>query len=141
MADNPRKAAGQGGDVTAPNCSSTSPGRAGPVPLAASRAAATADDAVGVTLVAWQVDGETVAFDRTAPVRRPPGPRWGRGTTACAALAFDAGGNERDVALGRHRRPARRSAVCTCPSSTFAKQLKTHITSSKGCQSASEVIS
>ncbi len=55
--------------------------------------AATVTDDVGATLVAWQVDGETVAMDRTAPFAATwtpatPGPH------IVQALAFDAGNNQ-----------------------------------------------
>jgi len=54
---------------------------------------ATATDDVGVTLVAWQVDGTTVAMDATAPFTAT----WTPATTGLhviRALAFDAGSNQ-----------------------------------------------
>jgi hypothetical protein len=93
VADNPRKAVGLGGDSTAPevalDVAPSAPWFVGaPVTLTAS-----ATDDIGVTLVAWQVDGETVAMDASAPFSAawtPAAP----GSYAVRALAFDAGGNQ-----------------------------------------------
>ncbi len=91
-ADAPRKVIGLGGDTTAPEVTlavlaPTSPRAEAPIGLSAA-----ATDDVAVTLVAWQVDGETVALDRTPPYETTWTP-----TAASAyqvqALAFDAGGN------------------------------------------------
>lgn len=92
-ADNPRKVIGLGGDTTAPEVTlevaAPAPLRAGtPVTLTV-----TATDDEAVTLVAWQVDGETVAMDRTPPYEitwTPDAP----GEYRIQALAFDAGGNQ-----------------------------------------------
>ena len=92
VADNPPKVIGQGGDATLPqvtlDVAPPAPWWAGkPLILTAS-----ATDDVGVTLVAWQVDGETVAMDTTAPFTTtwtPPAPD----EYTVQALAFDAGAN------------------------------------------------
>ena len=93
MADNPSKVIGLGGDATLPKVTlevaPPAPWRVG-VPLTLT---ATATDDVGVTLVAWQVDGETVAMDTTAPFSTtwtPSAP----GPYGVRALAFDAGANQ-----------------------------------------------
>jgi hypothetical protein len=93
VADNPRKVIGLGGDATLPEVTLEI---APPAPClvgAPLTLAATATDDVGITLVAWQVDGETVAMDTTAPFSTTwtpsaPGPHVVR------ALAFDAGANQ-----------------------------------------------
>ena len=93
VADNPRKVIGLGGDVISPTVAVTvaPPGPwlvNAPVTLGA-----TATDDVGVTLVAWQVDGTTVAMDATAPFTAT----WTPATTGLhviRALAFDAGSNQ-----------------------------------------------
>ena len=93
VADNPRKVIGLGGDATLPkvtlDITPPAPWLVG-APLTLT---ATATDDVGITLVAWQVDGETVAMDTTAPFSTTwtpsaPGPHMVR------ALAFDAGANQ-----------------------------------------------
>lgn len=87
MADNPRKSIGLGGDVTAPQV------RLGAVAVGRQvHLTAAATDDVGVTLVAWQVDGVTVALDRTAPYAATwtsPAPR----QYDIVVQAFDAGAN------------------------------------------------
>ena len=93
VADSPRKVIGLGGDATLPevalDVASPAPWWVGkPLTLTAS-----ATDDVGVTLVAWQVDGETVAMDATAPFSTtwtPTAP----GEYVVRALAFDAGANQ-----------------------------------------------
>ena len=93
VADNPRKVIGLGGDATLPkvtlDITPPAPWLVG-APLTLT---ATATDDVGITLVAWQVDGETVAMDTNAPFSTTwtpsaPGPHVVR------ALAFDAGANQ-----------------------------------------------
>jgi carboxypeptidase T len=91
MADNPRKAAGAGGDVTPPSVSLAvtvaRPLIGLPVTLAA-----TAQDDVGVTLVGWQANGENIGMTEGPPFSltwTPSSP----GETVVQALAFDAGGN------------------------------------------------
>jgi hypothetical protein len=92
VADNPRKVIGIGGDVTPPAVglaiTTTEPFLTGrPITLTI-----TAADDVGVTLVAWQVDGQTVAMSTTLSFTAtwtPTEP----GTYTLQALAFDAGGN------------------------------------------------
>ena len=93
VADNPRKVIGLGGDATLPKVTLEI---APPAPWlvgAPLTLTATATDDVGVTLVAWQVDGETVAMDTTAPFSTtwtPSAP----GQYVVRALAFDAGANQ-----------------------------------------------
>jgi hypothetical protein len=93
VADNPRKVVGDGGDSTAPSVAlDPAPPALWPVGKPITLSAAATDD-VGVTLVAWQVDGTTVALDRTAPFSATwtpiaPGPH------SIRALAFDAGANQ-----------------------------------------------
>ena len=71
VVDNPRKVIGLGGDATLPkvtlDITPPAPWLVG-APLTLT---ATATDDVGITLVAWQVDGETVAMDTTAPFSTP----------------------------------------------------------------------
>ena len=93
VADNPSKVIGLGGDTTLPkvvlDVTPPAPWLVG-APLTLT---ATATDDVGVTLVAWQVDGETVAMDTTAPFSTtwtPAAP----GPYVVRALAFDAGANQ-----------------------------------------------
>jgi carboxypeptidase T len=93
VADSPRKMIGLGGDATLPEVTleitPPAPWRVG-APLTLT---ATATDDVGVTLVAWQVDGETVAMDTSAPFTTtwtPPAPD----EYTLQALAFDAGANQ-----------------------------------------------
>lgn len=92
VADNPRKVVGLGGDTTPPTVTVTvAPPAPWPVTVPVTLAASAADD-VGVTLVAWQVDGTTAAMDTTAPFTAT----WTRTTSGphvFQALAFDAGGN------------------------------------------------
>ena len=66
VADNPRKVIGLGGDAITPTVSITV---TAPVVSAgqAITATATVSDDVSVTLVAWQVDGQTVAMQTTSP--------------------------------------------------------------------------
>ena len=93
VSDNPRKVIGLGGDATPPEMTLEI---APPAPWlvgAPLTLIATATDDVGVTLVAWQVDGETIAMDRTAPFTAtwtPSAP----GPYVVRALAFDAGANQ-----------------------------------------------
>ena len=93
-ADNPRKVIGLGGDATPPEVSLAVEA---PVPWPAGAPitlTATVTDDVGVTLVAWQADGATVAMDRTAPFTadvdddaarpaHPPGAGVRRGRQRC----------------------------------------------------------
>lgn len=93
VADNPRKVIGLGGDATPPEVMLTlAPSAPWPVgrPITLT---ATATDDVGVTLVAWQVDGETVALDTTAPFAAAWAPA-AAGEHTVTALAFDAGANQ-----------------------------------------------
>jgi hypothetical protein len=91
VADNPRKVIGSGGDVVSPTVSlATSatlvlPGQ----PITAT---ATVTDDVGVTLVAWRVDGQNVALQTQPPFNLTWTPVI-TGTYTVQALAFDAGGN------------------------------------------------
>jgi hypothetical protein len=89
MADHPRKSIGLGGDVNSPQVSLTATQLPGS-PVVSLAAEATDDTAV--TLVAWQVDGTTVALDRSAPYTYS----WtapAAGTYEVTVLAFDAGAN------------------------------------------------
>ena len=61
VADNPRKVIGLGGDAITPTVSITVTAPAVSVGQAITATATVSDD-VGVTLVAWQVDGQTVAM-------------------------------------------------------------------------------
>lgn len=92
VADNPRKIIGLGGDATPPTVALTLqpsvPWLVGtPVTLTA-----TANDDEGVTLVAWQANGVTIAMDRTPPFEMTWAPDE-PGPYRLAALAFDGGGN------------------------------------------------
>jgi carboxypeptidase T len=88
MADNPRKTIGLGGDASPPQVSLATT----LLPDRQILLAAEAEDDIGVTLVAWQIDGVTVALDRTAPYTTTwTAPAAGRYDVV--ALAFDAGGN------------------------------------------------
>jgi carboxypeptidase T len=89
MADHPRKSIGLGGDATAPQVTLTAVQQPGSPAISL---AAEATDHAGVTLVAWQVDGATVALDRTPPYTLT----WtalAAGAYDVAVLAFDAGAN------------------------------------------------
>ena len=93
VADNPRKVIGLGGDVISPTVTLTVAPPAPWLVNAPLTLGATVADDVGVTLVAWQVDGSTVAMDATAPFTATwttaiPGPH------VIRALAFDAGANQ-----------------------------------------------
>lgn len=90
-ADNPRKVVGDGGDVVSPTISI----QVVPTSFIVGQsitATATVSDDVGVTLVAWQVDGQNIAL-----LARPPFDlSWtpsAAGPHTLRALAFDAGGN------------------------------------------------
>ena len=93
VADNPRKVIGLGGDVISPTVTVTvTPEALWPLNATVTLGATVTDD-VGVTLVAWQVDGATVAMDTTAPFTAT----WtatAAGPHIVRALAFDAGGNQ-----------------------------------------------
>lgn len=91
VADNPRKVIGSGGDVISPTvdiaAASGLIAAGDPVTVTA-----TVTDDVGVTLVAWQVDGQNVALQTQAPYRLI----WTSvitGAHEVQALAFDAGAN------------------------------------------------
>lgn len=92
VADNPRKVIGLGGDATPPAVTlEVAAPPQWPVATPITLTAIVTDD-VGVTLVAWQADGQTVAMDRTAPFTAT----WmtdEAGLHTLQALAFDAGGN------------------------------------------------
>ena len=90
VADNPRKVIGLGGDAITPTVSITV---TAPTVSAgqAITATATVSDDVGVTLVAWQVDGQTVAMQTAGPYSLTWTPA--AGAHVVRALAFDAGGN------------------------------------------------
>jgi carboxypeptidase T len=90
VADNPRKVIGLGGDAITPTVGITV---TAPTISAGQGITATAvvSDDVGVTLVAWQVDGHTVAMQTTAPYSLTWTPV--TGAHVVQALAFDAGGN------------------------------------------------
>jgi hypothetical protein len=93
MADAPRKAAGLGpGDITPPAVTLIVDAPAAPRVGDAITLSATANDNVGVTLVAWQVDGATIGLDRTPPFEMVWSPM-GSGLKQITALAFDGGGN------------------------------------------------
>ena len=71
IADAPRKVIGLGGDMTAPEVAlGLAPSAPWPVgtPITLT---ATVTDTVGVTLVAWEVDGEVVGMDATEPFSAP----------------------------------------------------------------------
>lgn len=91
VADNPRKVIGSGGDVISPTVEIASPAgliaAGNPVTVTA-----TVTDDVGVTLVAWQVDGQNVALQTQAPYRLTWTPAI-TGAHTVQALAFDAGAN------------------------------------------------
>ena len=92
VADNPRKVIGLDGDTTPPKVTLEITPPAPWLVGAPLTLTATATDDVGVTLVAWQVDGVTVAMDTTAPF----GTTWtptAPGGYSVRALAFDAGAN------------------------------------------------
>ena len=92
VADNPRKVIGLGGDASPPQVS-LAPVE-GPIPTGQPvTLEATATDDQAVTLVAWQVDGQTAALQRNEPYRytwSPDEP----GLHIIQVRAFDAGGNE-----------------------------------------------
>jgi hypothetical protein len=91
VADNPRKVIGSGGDVVSPTVSIAA--SAGPI-IAGQPITATAvvTDDVGVTLVAWQADGQNLALQTQPPFSLTWMPA-SAGAHAVRALAFDAGGN------------------------------------------------
>jgi len=90
-ADNPRKVIGIGGDVVSPTVSIA----VAPASFLVGQsitATATVSDDVGVTLVAWQADGQNIALLARPPFDlswTPPS----AGPHTLRALAFDAGGN------------------------------------------------
>ena len=92
MADQPRRVIGLAGDVTPPTVSMTVTAN---LPLFVGQpitATAVVTDDVGVTLVAWQVNGQTAALQTSGPYSFtliPIGP----GAQRLQALAFDAAGN------------------------------------------------
>ena len=90
VADNPRKVIGLGGDAITPTVSVTVTAPAVSVGQAITATATVSDD-VGVTLVAWQVDGQTVAMQTEGPFSLT----WtsAAGAHVVHVLAFDAGGN------------------------------------------------
>jgi carboxypeptidase T len=91
MADNPRKATGAGGDVTAPSVSLEVTGDR---PLAGMpfTLTATAKDDVGVTLVSWRADGKIIGMVTEPPFEMTWTPST-PGDYVLEAMAFDAGGN------------------------------------------------
>jgi hypothetical protein len=91
VADNPRKVIGSGGDVISPTVSLATSAEL-VLPGQPITATATVTDDVGVTLVAWQVDGQNVALQTQPPFSLT----WTlvtTGTHTVQAFAFDAGGN------------------------------------------------
>ncbi len=89
MADDPAKSIGLGGDATSPQVSLIAIQQPGSPAISLT---AEATDDAAVTLVAWQVDGTTVALDRAAPYAAT----WiapAAGSYEVAVLAFDAGAN------------------------------------------------
>lgn len=91
IADNPRKVIGAGGDAISPTISL----QVAPAPAVIGRpitVTATVTDDVGVTLVAWQVDGQNVALQTQPPFSLAWTPADAEPGTV-QALAFDAGGN------------------------------------------------
>ena len=90
VADNPRKVIGLGGDAITPTVSITVTAPAVSAGQAITATATVSDD-VGVTLVAWQVDGQTVAMQTAGPYSLTWMPA--TGAHVVRALAFDAGGN------------------------------------------------
>jgi len=101
MADNPRKVIGAGGDATPPGVSLAAAGELAALGQPITLTATMTDD-VGVTLLAWQVDGQTVAMqgcpaEPCAAVNASQTLTWTPdlpGPHVLQALAFDAGGNE-----------------------------------------------
>ena len=101
MADNPRKVIGAGGDATPPAVSLAAAGELAALGQPITLTATMTDD-VGVTLLAWQVDGQTVAMqgcpaEPCAAVNASQTLTWTPdlpGPHVLQALAFDAGGNE-----------------------------------------------
>jgi carboxypeptidase T len=91
MADNPRKAAGAGGDVTPPAVSLAAPPDPQLVGLPLTLTATVQDD-VGVTLVGWQADGKPIGIATEPPFSLTWTPSL-PGEHPVQALAFDAGGN------------------------------------------------
>jgi hypothetical protein len=90
VADNPRKAIGMGGDVTAPAVDISVTASLVTVGQTVTATATVSDD-MEVTLVAWCVDGQTVAMQAAGPfdLTWTPEP----GAHGLQAMAFDAGGN------------------------------------------------
>ena len=101
MADNPRKVIGAGGDATPPAVSLAAAGELAALGQPITLTATMTDD-VGVTLLAWQVDGQTIAMqgcpaEPCAAVNASQTFTWTPdlpGPHTLQALAFDAGGNE-----------------------------------------------
>jgi hypothetical protein len=91
VADNPRKVIGSGGDVISPTVSITAASESAIAgqPITAT---ATVTDDVGVTLVAWQVDGQNVALQPQPPFTLTWTPAF-TGTYTVQAFAWDADGN------------------------------------------------
>jgi len=87
VADNPRKVIGLGGDAITPTVSITVTAPAVSVGQAITATATDSDD-VGVTLVAWQMDGQIVAMQTEGPYSLT----WTSvaGVHVVRALAFDA---------------------------------------------------
>jgi len=77
MADNPRKVIGAGGDATPPAVSLAAAGELAALGQPITLTATMTDD-VGVTLLAWQVDGQTVAMQGCLE-NCPPAPNPGGG--------------------------------------------------------------
>jgi hypothetical protein len=90
VADNPRKAIGIGGDVTAPAVDISMTASLVTVGQTVTATATVSDD-VEVTLVSWHVDGQTVTMQAAGPfvLTWTPEP----GAHGLRAMAFDAGGN------------------------------------------------
>jgi carboxypeptidase T len=90
VADNPRKVIGLGGDAITPTIGVTVTASVVSVGQAITATATVSDD-VGVTLVAWQVDGQTVAMQTQGPYSVTWTPA--AGSHEVRAAAFDAGNN------------------------------------------------
>jgi len=92
IADNPRKTAGVGGDVTPPTISITGPADgayvSGPLHVTAN-----ATDDVGVTLVEFLVDGQAAGLDDEAPYEFHWDGEPTLGKVTIQARAYDAGHN------------------------------------------------
>lgn len=104
VADNPYKIIGQGGDAIQPTVAISNP-TPGLTLDGQAEILAHAEDEVGVTLVAFTIDGQTIGLDTTAPYTAT----WDAGSalTGCHTLeveAYDRGHNvgRASIAVGAH---------------------------------------